>query len=165
MRTQTEVAVAELLALSADTLQYYLACSPHAASPFQQVRARLPLPPTPAPPPEAVPGTVWSTRQALPCVSDVRSPRPHSATDPRPWGHSRENTGLMSLSAPLGWPADAPQIPGTHSFHLLGYPGQSYKAQPVVGVAGPREAPSRREGAVSHLGSLGRCGRGCEGHP
>lgn len=118
---QTEVA-----ALTAGSLHRHPAVLPGLLAPHRQ-----PLPagesagcPVPGRPSQ---GTVWSARQAPPCVSDVRSPRAHSAIDPRPWGHSWANTGLMPLSAPLGWPADTPKSLGLTPFISWVALGQSYR--------------------------------------
>lgn len=93
--------------LSADILQYYLACSPHAANPFQQVRAQPclcrasgALAPTPRRPPTARPPT---------------SSGPLGS--PLWWGQAFQG-GLLNASKSLG------------TLHLLGCPLRQSRMPP-----------------------------------
>lgn len=133
--------MAQLLCpLSADILQYYLACSPRASNPFQQVRARLPW---------EAPGRPW------PLVSDVCSP-PGPLSGPLTLGAVGRQLGehRVGITHPLGLPSWRPQhMPSGVACSLL--PTLGLLSFPGLPLANP-----------ATLGQLGRCGHGAfEGKP
>ena len=114
--------------LSADILQYYLACSPHAANPFQQVRAQPclcrasgALAPTPRRPPTARPPTSSGPLGSPPWCPQHKPFRVACLMPPSPWAPCISRAALYDRAGCLPGKAGAwgcPMAEGSCAHHV-----------------------------------------------